>query len=426
VKNFLCILLIGLMASLVGCSDDANPASNNSVDDIGLQNDDAGEQDDSGWSIHIDAGEDAFGGDAEQNPDGASTTYPDDITFEDYREEYRDHLLEFACNLTWRCEAAIVRDLGLSGRFNSREECIAQTQTADPLTIPYANETNEFKRLIDAGRIIFESEEAAACLNAFANLDATEFCSNRDLEELADCSDPEAFLTGTIGEGGTCLQTVECAGDDLYCDSSADTCGGTCTVDEPYLCGGVECAEDQYCRADSGGALSCATRETEGSLCRGDYQCGEGLKCLILDGESSGVCLSAGSRAQGEACESDFYCSGNDLCVDETCVEFAFTAEGEACDPDAVCEPGTNCIRASVDAVIGTCMPSQGVGNPCLSPTDCNLNLFCDRPSYDRMGSCARPKEDGSTCESSNECRSQNCASGICGPDPSSQCPIPS
>jgi hypothetical protein len=430
-KKFLLVALMSLMACAVGCGGDdggggagggggsdaadVHDEDTTQLPDTGPDAEDSGPSDGGG-----DTGTDA--GDTGADADGGTTQYPDDISFEAYQDAFLSEQISLLCTVGWQCASPMAANAYQAKRFNSEQACRDELPNLAWLQAGKEHQTNRVQRLIDAGRVIFDSDQAATCLNMIANLSEEDTCDTRLVSEIDECL-ANPTLTGTIGEGGDCIESMECADEHAYCDTQADSCDGTCTINLPD-CGGEVCTDSQFCQRPDNGTDSCESLKTEGAQCEDSRECGEGLSCLVLDSETTGVCLSRGSRARGEACTTSFFCQGSDQCIDETCEAFAFVDQGDACDSDVVCEPGTSCRMTSPDSVVGTCQPPADVGETCLYTDDCLYELYCDRPDRDQAGSCARVKSDGASCDRGEECESGTCVSDTCGGQ-EQLCPVP-
>ncbi len=400
--------LICTLALAAGCGDDGTTGTNSNStptdasQDAGPQPDVADATDDVGDAPEPDATADATGDTTDDAADGSSS-YPDDIGFEEYQDALLSASIDVACTGAWQCASPMADSTPIARRFDSAQDCRDELETSPIIRAPIDQDTSEIAGLIADGRIIYDSQAAADCLNGLAGLSTQAICHNELDDAFTACN--EGILTGTIGDGAACTLSDECAGE-AYCSS------GTCTLSD---CDGTVCDDSEYCHRSANGSESCEPRKTEGSQCDGYNQCGEGLSCMTLDSEDTGVCLAPGSRDRGEACSSATFCGGTDMCVDETCQEFEFVQQGGACEAADFCEPGTICQLASADAVVGSCQPPADVGDACSETEVCYFPMHCDGATDSQLGSCARPKPNGASCDRRDECESGLCVNDTCG-----------
>jgi hypothetical protein len=76
---------------------------------------------------------------------------------------------------------------------------------------------------VDEGRILYDSSEASACLDALETVDCARFWEI--FQGIARPSECDRAFIGTVADGGTCSTDLDCLGPDSTCDSQTSTCG---------------------------------------------------------------------------------------------------------------------------------------------------------------------------------------------------------
>lgn len=308
------------------------------------------------------------------------------------------------------------------------------------------DELTGIKALIEAGKVIYDAEAAVACVETWASGCIYAFAMNDPWEDA--CAN---MLKGTVPVGGTCHDSLECAGDN-YCDhsdpaSGSYLCPGRCASRSDL---GEVCDRDSQCQqagllgfgscerpSTVGAERRCADnrlapdRAGQGEPCGRNFdetanvvlwtECSEGLACTNPNGD--GVCvlpLQPGSSCGGV----DELCSGDEVCLPELqnpdrnkCQDLEIVNEtGGACVAEFDASgPVCNLFRG-LSCVNGACArPGDGtLGAPCerqeFASLSCNEGLYCD-PTSD---ACLAKKGVKETCRSSTECLSNSCQSGSC------------
>jgi hypothetical protein len=213
---------------------------------------------------------------------------------------------------------------------------------------------------LDAGRIRFDGERAAACLR---ELSLQCGSGNRACDDA---------IVGLVPMGGPCV-AMECA-NGLTCDSS--TCPSTC---QPQKCLGQVLLEDGGC-----GSWPTPQLVSLGGSCTANSPCQEGMRC------SEGVCVLARAK-EGEACDQSFvterWCQEGLVCLQGRCARGA--APGEACSRDLACQVDAfcgsdgGCVLAATEA--RSLPPSAG--STCAADLDCVNGLVTLRCE---AGRCVR------------------------------------
>lgn len=337
----------------------------------------------------------------------------DDIAFEDVPAE----VAGVFCSQVDPC-LGVLADMFLGGGSDCNENFAADFADGDWARIEAA---------IDAGTVVYHSDRAQACLDAFAALGCDIFTS-RPPDEC------EEAVEGTVEPFGDCDFDAECEGT-AYCKIEAE-CPGACTA-----------------------------REGEGGTCDGDDACEDGLTCqngectpLAGEGEDCG-----GTEAPECDMSAGLFCVGQDeeRGTSGTCqkVEETFTAaEGEDCNllEGPFCVEGISCVLDSIEGMQpvfvcvgesesggackagfpdpcpgdevcdanpfgggdtdGTCVPLATAGEPCtpvLIGTGCAAGLVCGED-----GDCTEVHRIGESCDSDDGCYSGNCESSVCAAPP--------
>lgn len=215
-----------------------------------------------------------------------------------------------------------------------------------------------------------------------------------------------------LADGEPCLRDHECAGGfcagvypDLVCSSGGDI-GDPCTIRSDCR---VEQLGADYitCVGDT-----CATPLQQGDPCANDDGC-RSFHCDPSD-DRCGVPI-------GGACTGDYECREG-FCNDRVCA--ALLANGAACTYHQQCE-STWCDPSTTTCT--TSPPRSGVGGPCETNDECELDLFCSGSvcyrscgsdaecgdgAYCDFGQCTLLRDDGAPCDGDEQCRS-----GWCSPD---------
>ncbi|QDG52214.1 hypothetical protein FIV42_16150 [Persicimonas caeni] len=345
----------------------------------------------------------------------SSEAYSEDISHDEFTEAYTRLAIERTfCEYAWQCEVPVYDNYGPARKFESEAECAEKLPTDGMAQEWLSYEFEKNAQLIEAGALAFDSANAAGCLNLIAGLDSSELCDARSVIKGGENPCQEIY-SGLTAEGETCIDSIQCAGDDAWCETEGDSCGGTCIVEAG--CGdGPSCGDDEVCEYDGEtGTESCQPLKAEGEECD-FWGCQDGLECVVPEGADVGTCR-APNLGEGEACaDTPELCREGLYCIEGTCQSFAFVAQGEACDiakwgDSDPCEPGLVCHVTAPGETTGQCNPPAAVGEACANGLVCEWNLFCDKTSNDQLGTCAERKADGSACERSVECQSFYCGS---------------
>jgi len=214
----------------------------------------------------------------------------------------------------------------------------------------------------------------------------------------------DEMFSGSVADGAPCAIDEECASSRCNVSSCPDgsCCTGVCGTTRPRGQVGDACdrnAEclDGYCDAEHQcHALLAANQE-----CLTDPQCDYGLACIQPSPSIPGTCRVLPQL--GEACPYA-RCAGFGVRCDATSHCVALGLVGAPCASPDDCSPYERC-----DATTRTCTELPTLGMPC--DTRCAGEAWCKLES-ESMGTCMAPQPNGTPCEDSGECVSQNCKPG--------------
>ncbi len=343
----------------------------------------------------------ACGGDDEDG-DGDAPSLP--------LEELPASYAEAACESLSRC-LGVVFDIFLPG-----DDCIVLNTGRTLEELPNAQQA------IDEGRVVYDGEQAAACVEQLKTADCAAL-----MERLDAC---EAAFTGSTALGESCNVDEECV-DGAFCDFGA-TCPGTCRelvgegepCNDNYDCApGTHCSPDeQICEVAAGAGDLCGVVEVPdcefGYLCVGARPPDQPGNCRTYD--------EVFASAEGERCEPNagFLCQPGLVCKLDTLIPAAWSCaqevgSGEPCVPafpeqcpdDEYCNVTTAMLRAEM---MGTCEPRPGEGEPCAGAEGvfCAPGLRCD--GMGAGATCKAPTEIGGDCTVDAVCFSEYCLDGVC------------
>jgi hypothetical protein len=298
-----------------------------------------------------------------------------------------------------------------------------------------------FKEAVAVGRIEYDEEQAAACLEYVR----TRSCDNPRYHVTSEAEAAgqlacAAVFTGRMGRNGPCMSALECAetaicGFDPNCVDMC--CVGACRVlaeplklGEDCSNGNQTCESGTYCRFDqnTGMPTVCTAAPTAGQPCP-DYVCGGGALCEF-DGNMQ-VCVAP--RESGAPCDYDDQCEPGLSCQHDQNYEngkcLRPADQGEACDP---LSPDTVCRRFDneCDPVSETCGPLPGKGEPCPNH-DCRGDFFCANeqcvPVADAGEGCGYVPNTGNfiPCSGDSRCAGDFDAGTCVAPSGETPCPVP-
>jgi hypothetical protein len=225
------------------------------------------------------------------------------------------------------------------------------------------NSSNIIDDEIDAGRVQYDPEYAAACLAAIG----AEACSDllNGSPWPAGCA---GLFTGTVATGAPCAADVECLSG-LCVQGSADGGCGTCRAPNPLCHDSWQCATGQVCEVETS---HCVTEVPPGAA-----------------GQPCGT---------NNACQAGSYCNGD--VSPATCAVRG--SNGGFCPwggPFGSCQAGLACTPGPEnDEYNGICLPWATVGQTCVSG-QCSGDLFCNL-----SGICEQPPSSGPCAEEGSGC----------------------
>lgn len=277
---------------------------------------------------------------------------------------------------------------------------------------------------IDAGRVRFDRQLAAECLNRLA----TQSCEARLLEGQSASSCVDDALIGLIPLGGPCESSIDCAGLDEICYAARSEEPRVCTPrpGPGQSCDFSDCARGNECVQTGPDplnppAFTCVPRSpaSEGQACN-PGSCGEGLYCSNLQ------CRVYRPDA---ACSTNADCLYPELCLREPGSAGGHCgrghAEGEACGGTALdddcafsfaCRPGPSGQRVctSVWAPVGEhCSNTGGSGGIVCIDGNCDI---LDRVT--QAGVCVPPDQLGEDCYVGSCAPGLECTQAGCQPQP--------
>jgi hypothetical protein len=261
----------------------------------------------------------------------------------------------------------------------------------------------EMSRMIDSGRLVYDSRQGAICANAFA----TASCSIGEAAPGSPISLACAgMLEGTVPPGGDCVQSDECVSHNCiipHCGTSC--CLGTCAVSATV---GASCTDPSACFPDK----YCTAGQTMTS--NGPYP-------------DTGICQTFMALGQDCANPSSTCQFGLD-CDAMTWTCQPFVKDGQPCWPD-----GPHCDNQAsyCNGTPGTCQPRDEPRASCWFPSSathsCVFYSYCQNQSSDSSvpitGVCVPYPGIGETCDSIGSVYC-SCINGTCQYSPESPCAV--
>lgn len=250
---------------------------------------------------------------------------------------------------------------------------------------------------VRAGRILYNGNNAKACLDAYAN--AT--CDKTD--EAGRAPVPQCFelFRGAVDADGECFQDAECISGHCQIQVADQNCPvGKCIGNTPPpaltfgqlgdSCSTGTCAAGLYCDIET---FTCLNLLSNGAPCVTNADCGYGLGCA---GDPR-MCKPL--PAIGEPCP-DYVCRDEGAyCGATGCVAVGL--------PGATCSSSTECSSYyTCDFSSGTCKRGPITGEPCtLGNARCFDASFCDSSTL----MCVPYRGVGEICSTSLQCASGEC-----------------
>ncbi|HEY1549713.1 MAG TPA: Dickkopf N-terminal cysteine-rich domain-containing protein [Kofleriaceae bacterium] len=270
--------------------------------------------------------------------------------------------------------------------------------TSTCLAVSGAIVRTDIEDAIAGGRIVFDANNALACLTAYANQSCDMTIARSGPIECGELFD------GAVAANGSCALDDECISNSC----TVPSCGGGC------------------CQGTCVGDIAPSPLPT-GAACGYDAQCVTGDFCDL----PSGTCQPF--VAVGSACNYLFACTPGNGCVNqvcktlprtgEPCPEGACTNVGDTCGSTGVCvpfgQPGDSCASSSCapyftcDVQTLTCTTGPTLGQPC-SQSCFGTGLYCTDEIGAEMPVCAQLGSGGASCGFDAECLDYDCATGSC------------
>ncbi|MGM0557096.1 MAG: MopE-related protein [Myxococcota bacterium] len=266
------------------------------------------------------------------------------------------------------------------------------------------------------------SGEGDQCNTGVCDEDA-DACVPQPLSDGTTCDDGSFCTVADACSDGVCGGTArDCSGEsdqcnEGVCDENADAC-----VPQP-IADGTSCDDGQYCTTNdtcqqgtctagparqcgaAGGSCRTGTCDEANDTCTGDpvpdgTSCDDGSFCTIDDSCQAGTCspgLPRDCSSAGDQCNEGTCDENLNRCTAQP------VADGTSCDDNRFCTISDVCTS-------GSC---GGSNRDCSSETDqCNTGV-CNETADQCEG---RPVSDGTTCDDSLFCTvSDTCTSGTCG-----------
>lgn len=253
----------------------------------------------------------------------------------------------------------------------------------------------------DAGNLAFDGEQAKRCHDALAaqGCDATA----RDTRVVPDAC--KKMFRGKIADGESCAFDEECASsrcDQGVCPEGV-CCVGMCGETRGAGTPGAPCDTSPecvagFCTADH----VCQPLLAENATCMSDDQCDYGLACVSPTPSVPGDCKPLPHL--GEACPYQRCADINLRCDLATTTCVAVGLPGDPCNAHGDCS-----LLAECDMTNHVCIELPTLGMPCdyacAGESWCNFNGL-------PVGTCTEPQPNGTPCEESDKCLSQNCKPG--------------
>lgn len=221
------------------------------------------------------------------------------------------------------------------------------------------------------------------------------------------------FLQGLLGTTEEAIQGCTTAfegfvasGDVVYDPAFAADCvanqRGAGIPTPPATCDGVPVAEIDVTghdvfplKAIAACAMAFAPQRGVEDECNTSLACPSGYRCL--DSNVEGVRRCQPDAAENDPCAETIECEAGLFCVGvassgtRTCR--ALGQQGSTCSETNECDNGLFCHSER-----GQCAVPAGVGESCVSDSDCAIDLFCDGDS------CARFAANGNECSEASTC----------------------
>ncbi|GAC1351748.1 MAG: hypothetical protein NVSMB1_07790 [Polyangiales bacterium] len=240
---------------------------------------------------------------------------------------------------------AVLHDLRETRRAACCEQKVGLVLTAECVRMLSA--------ALSAKALTLDRDDVKRCETAMAkSLSGCDWVGPFPPGPPAEC---QGILHGALKARAICRSTLECEGN-LHCRGAGPTQAGWCMPPNPdgAGCGSGVDALAGYALQNQTGVTHpecsgvcdmhrCAAAKNVGSVCKVSVECRTGLSC------AGGICAAVAPAKVGQPCPAHV-CEGGARCLQGKCV--ARKAAGEACDSDFDCTGG--CVRAP-SSKSGTC-----------------------------------------------------------------------
>jgi hypothetical protein len=247
---------------------------------------------------------------------------------------------------------------------------------------------------VSAGTVKYDGQSASVCVNAIER--QMGMCQRSAQGRLVLPPACDNMFTGTIADGGACLNDQQCVSatcDRSACASTNACCPGACvapvsavgTTAVGVACGtNGDCVEGAFC-ATGRAASVCTALLAAGQPCDDSTQCVLGTACIVTP-SSNGALQCASPPGQGDPCAAPGSCnSPKDFCDPASSTCQPRLDVGAACDPAAA-----GCVAYAYCGAGGTCVARGAVGaacDPAPAASTCLAGLSC------AGGTCALPTQ---------------------------------
>lgn len=273
------------------------------------------------------------------------------------------------------------------------------------VSISFALAASDFAA-IDAGKVKYDGKAARTCVDAIAK----ESCDTTDLDGRSPPEACDHIVTGTLGDGASCVLSSECISQRCaipICQVAccAGTCDGGTAPTRAKLgdaCTNLPCVDGAFCDITAG---TCVALHAQGDACSGSYQCDYGLGCIGTPTQCQPL-PQIGEPCPDGLCRDDgVTCNASMTCV-------ALGLPGDTCTPGGYdCSPYYTCDSS------GHCADKSAQGGPCSSSFDCfDDGTYCAIPSGQTTGSCSPPQANGAPCTDDRDCASDHCEDSVTTP----------
>ena len=286
-----------------------------------------------------------------------------DVDIDTNADNVCNEMAEVACHNMYNCcSAGEIQELLNVGEPRTQAECQEDVRrlcerSVAPLDFAIAQQ-----------RVRFEADVMNHCLESLVAPSGTCASVETSLPWAEACMN--SAWVGLVADGGACLSSIECAGEDSFCAPN-QLC--TARPSAGQQCGQFGCASDSYCDFNT-----CRLRARDGEPCAFNGECEQGLFC---DFAAAPAARCAAPRAIGEACSGNASCQSNrctpGICAGALQLCFNDSQCGGTCEDDnSPCTTDANCGFGQCSISLFTCASTAQCADPndvCLFPVRCNV-----------------------------------------------------